>query len=261
MQQQLVSKSGWTEELNHCIDFIIILPVFSCRNFIKAGLHRLAAGRTDKKEHSGTELLSPGWGRAGQREAERRRRCRAGPSCPAPWCLGDSQPWPVPARQRCRYIYQQSLLCPAGTPCPSQWESRQETNCCCCLRSRVSPRAWAGAALSLSPPSRASPARHGHSCRSPEPARPHACAAMRFLCFLEGLSWNVRSDCYHIASPCSWIILQRIGLLGFQRVSDFVLYVTEITQGHDTMCCFEMQNTWLPSELMTVSSLRQLMVL
>lgn len=69
------------------------------------------------------------------------------------------------------------------------------------------------------------------------------------------------SDCYHIGSPCSWITLQRTGLLGFQRVSDFFLYVTESTEGHDSTCCFGTQNTWLPTELMTVSSLRQLMVL
>lgn len=54
-------------------------------------------------------------------------------------------------------------------------------------------------------------------------------------------------------SPENWIV--RIS------ESDFFLYVTESTEGHDSTCCFETQNTWLPTELMTVSSLRQLMVL
>lgn len=66
------------------------------------------------------------------------------------------EPSPLPARQRGRYIYPQSLLCPAGKSCPGQWEPRQETNFFCCLNSQFSPWASPGAALSLSPRSGAS---------------------------------------------------------------------------------------------------------
>lgn len=156
--------------------------------------------RKNRSDGDGGALTWMGKARAGRSRKAAQMKSRALCSCMARW----GQRAPACARpERGRYIYQRSLLCPAGTPCPSQWESQQETNFCWCLKSRFSPRASPGAALSPSIPS-----LHGHSCCSLEPAQPHACAAMRFLCFFPEMFRLLphRKPLFLDNSPENWIV-------------------------------------------------------